>query len=371
MRSMGIRLVQMANRQIRWLLLLTFFATFARSTTAQETPSSASRQFGIDPEQIEAKLIPDKTRVMLGEPVFLSFVVINHSKKDLQVTVGGDYRNWLGRPNSFSVTVADKDGHQLNGVNVEHTMGGVLFSKKLPSEESYEFRLFLPHWAKIETVGNYDITAERILKIGLYDPKRSDPGAPTLDISRKKTCSIQVVPLDDDKLFAIIERTGKDYLAGIGEARVALTSIDDARVIPFFLQSLESRSSDMKHTALDALSKFDSDLALSAIKRALQTSGNDIANTTTRELADTLAEEIRFTAAVALSRSPHPDAKQTLLSLRSDSNRSIRNTVVQYVSKLGEIEAVPILEQMVNDSEESIRDEASRYLKIFLTKNKH
>jgi hypothetical protein len=338
--------------------------TVCRFAAAQSSQSTTNRTPDISPGQIEVKLVPDKSKVMLGEPVFLSFVVENHSKEDLQLTVGGDYRNRLGRPESFAVTVTDEDGQQIVRPDAGQTMGGLGGPQKLPAGKHFVLRLFLPHWAKIEKIGRYDISAERVLKLGKFDPNGYDLHIPTLDVPGKATSSIEFIPANRYRMGDFIDEAGSSFLAGKWEAQTTISYINDERAIPYLVRALETSIYDMKFVAVDALSKFNSDSAINAIRRALKTTGKDITNTTTRELADTSAEQIRHATAVAISKSPHPAAKQALLSLRHDHNPAIRNTVVQYASKLNSTEAIPILEEMSHDSELRISDEALRYLRM-------
>src|SRR4051794_7010594 len=93
------------------LIPALLLSLFTLSCLIQEVAAQAS---GVDEHQIEVKLVPDKATIMLGEPIYLSFIVENNSNLDLQVLVGGDYRNALGRPESFKVTVMGKDGRPVS-----------------------------------------------------------------------------------------------------------------------------------------------------------------------------------------------------------------------------------------------------------------
>src|SRR5688572_31468903 len=55
----------------------------------------------------------DKPTIMLGETTFLSFEVKNLSNTRLAFGDGGDYRNNLGRPESYKVTVVRVDGKSV------------------------------------------------------------------------------------------------------------------------------------------------------------------------------------------------------------------------------------------------------------------
>lgn len=141
-------------------LLLLVLATNLDSQ-AQEIPAITT----IPPEWIETSLVPDKTEITLGEPTWLSYVVKNKSNRDLSVIVGGDYRNSLGRPDTFRVTVIDDTGVWVPQPSSGTSMGGLVGPEIIPAFGSYTFRLFLPHWATFERPGSYVITADRLLDL--------------------------------------------------------------------------------------------------------------------------------------------------------------------------------------------------------------
>lgn len=59
---------------------------------------------------LTASVVFDKKEVMLGEPVYFTFAVANPTDAAWKCDQGGDYRNRLGRPNSFAVTVTGPGG---------------------------------------------------------------------------------------------------------------------------------------------------------------------------------------------------------------------------------------------------------------------
>jgi hypothetical protein len=52
---------------------------------------------------VDVSLIADKSTIMLGEPLYLSFVVNNKTNHGLDVWLGGDEINDLTRPDQFTV----------------------------------------------------------------------------------------------------------------------------------------------------------------------------------------------------------------------------------------------------------------------------
>lgn len=117
----------------------------------------------VNPRQIEVSLVPDLEEFQLGEPLHLTFLVKNNSDRDLQLSVGGDDRNDLGRPLTFTVVVKSDAGATLPPREVTRDWGGLGFAAKVPANGDYRFRLFLSHWAIIKKPGAYRITAKRIL----------------------------------------------------------------------------------------------------------------------------------------------------------------------------------------------------------------
>lgn len=334
-------------------------------------PSQAASK-DIDPNMIEVSLVPDKATFMLGEPIYISFIVENESDQNLQVIVGGDYRNALGRPESFTLTITDQKGNKVPQPEIGMSMGGLFGPEKLPSKGQYTFRLFLPNWATFEKTGSYTITAQRTLNILTDDPNMNWPlQYETTDIQARATAEIEVVPLNNKQMGALIDQLAKEMLNAKDDPAAAaakkLQNIQDERVIPHFIKVLKNHNYYyIKSISLRALSKFDNDDAFEALKYGLTVTGKDfIARATTMEVADSVAKNIKITAIHAISNSPHPEAINFLLSKRNDEMFEIRLTVVHALGRMRADRAVPILEEMQDDSNETIRNEVKRYLENF------
>lgn len=100
-----MRLIRQRNCVlVLFLILATFVIQTSRVTC---------KTYKADGYEIQTRLVPDRTVIMLGEPIHVSFIVENHSDQDLQMLVGGDYRNGLGRPESFTVTVQGKGNRHV------------------------------------------------------------------------------------------------------------------------------------------------------------------------------------------------------------------------------------------------------------------
>jgi hypothetical protein len=334
--------------------------------------SQAAINKSIDSNMIEVSLVPEKATFMLGEPIYVSFIVRNKSDQNLQVIVGGDYRNGLGRPESFTVTTIDKKGNKVPQPDAGTSMGGLRGPQKLPSKGQYAFQLFLPNWATFEKTGRYTITAQRILNI-CYDNQNIDywlVKGNTTDFEVKASAEIEVVSLNKEKMGELIDQLANEMLTAKDDPAAAaakkLENIRDERVIPHFIKALKTGIYNIKFVSLNALSKFENDDAFEALKYGLEVTGKDfIARSTTMEVADSLVKNIKHTAIHAISNSPNPKAIQFLLSKRNDEMDEIRLTVVHALGRMKADMAVPMLKEMQNDKNETIRSEVKRYLDKF------
>jgi hypothetical protein len=307
---------------------------------------------------------------MLGEPGWLQFSVRNLSTEDLQVLVGGDYRNALGRPESFKVRVVrESDGAGVPQPSAGQTMGGMVGPQKLSAGGEYVFRLFLPHWATFESPGRYAITCER--KLQLLQPQEGKFFAELkpVEVEVSAHTVIDVTPRDEAAMGEVIRTLGERMLAGTSDddARTAaamLATIDDERVVPWLCRAVDSKSYSLKFVGVITLAKFDSDEAFAGLQRGMATRGSDFdpASATRPELLEQSADNIRHAAAGALSRSRHPAARAFLLEQRHDSAEGVRITVLHLLGTMPPDEALPILREMSSDANERVRREAERYI---------
>lgn len=175
-------------------------------------------------------------------------------------------------------------------------------------------------------------------------------------------------PVDPATLGPLIEEWGtkmlsKDYRVSKPAMR-ELSLIADPRVIPWYVKAMKTDRYDLKFNALDQLSRLDGDDALEGLKIGMGTQGDDIGNCTKPEIAAGSAKNIRNSAAIALARSPHPQAKELLLSMEEDPATAVRLTVLQTAARMETPAALALLQRRTQDSDETVRGEAVRLLKL-------
>ncbi len=293
-----------------------------------------------DGYRFEVSLNLQKTSIMLGEPIYMDFEVKNLSSVDLGILYGGDYRNEFGRPDSFDIKVINKD-KEIVPKPKTRTMGGLIGFLKSPVGQSYNLRLYLPHWATIEKAGDYQIQIEKDLVVKKYDLKNMRFDNLLKGVPVKLTANINVIASNYKKMGEVIDSIGKKLVEGDDTARRLVPFIKDERIIKYLAQAIQKNEWLMRH-----LAKFNDDRALNAIVSRI----ND------------KEQEVRRNVSVSLALSVHPKASFYLLQMRSDKYYAIRLDVIHYLGKMKTTKSTQILKEMMNDENEQNRNEAKRYL---------
>lgn len=340
-----------AGRRLAATFRLALLPLFALA--AAGPPAAAQTAVTAEGHQLEIVLRPDKGTVMLSEPAFLSFEIRNHSAQELCVLEGGDYRNRLGRPESFTVTVTGDGGKPVPQPEVKFNMGGLLGCAMIPANGSHTRKLFLPHWATFEAAGSYTVNVKKTLAV--ENNSTQSKSSVEADVSAK----IEVVADDEDKLGAVIDSLGGTMLDADHKeserSAQALAAIDDRRVIRYFARALKKFDKSGVGTggysqtvrAASALSRFNDDAAVAALE-AVMGSRN---------------EETRLAVASAFEGSEHPKAPELLLKMRKDSYWFVRLRVAQGAGKMQSEESLALLRGMLKDEHEQVRNAARDGLK--------
>jgi hypothetical protein len=321
--------------------------------------------------QVEVTLVPDKPEILLGEPTSLSYVVRNLSREDLEILVGGDYQNDLGRPASFQVRAQRRDGRWVDQPKVGFSTGGLVGPKPLPAGGTYAFHLFLPHWATFAVHGSYTVSCKRILQLLRAGAESDFAKQPTTDIATEAQVTLEVGPRDSAALGKLIEEHGETMLRAQGEkegdaAVLALAWIDDPRVVPYFSRALSLRSYTLKFIALHVLGKFPTNEAFAALQAGMKTRAADFDS---GEQSAASAANIRTAAAGALSRSEHPKAREYLMAQYRDEAEGVRITVLHALAARSLDETKSLLLEMAKDESPRVRELAQRYLSQATTKS--
>jgi HEAT repeats len=326
--------------------------------------SAQGQAYSVNGAQIEVSLAPEKSVIMLGEPIHLSFIVRNLSGTDLCFSEGGDYRNRLGRPESYDVRAVRSDGNQVIKQIFMLGMAGVVGAVEVPVGGAATRHLFLPHWAPFVKTGIYTITCKRTLEFLDLDAEGFHSNG--ISVTVQTSVQIEVVESNHEKMGEIIEKLGAEMLAEDEEkarlAALSLNYINDERAVPYFVKAIDSGANSLVCSSLRSLSKYSADSAIEGIKKGMKASPKEMRRAGNSQSAISMAESVRLSAAIALKDSKHPDAIPLLLSMRKDSYWGVRLTVVHALCESGTPEAMEILQDMSKDENKDVSQEAIRYL---------
>jgi tetratricopeptide (TPR) repeat protein len=313
-----------------------------------------------DGHDFSVSLKVDKPTIMLGETTFLSFEVKNLSDTRLSFGDGGDYRNNIGRPESYRVTVVRDDGKSVPQPKVTIGMGGLYGSQHVPVNGSYVRKLFVPHWATFEEPGTYTVTVARTLGIAGTEPslKRSLAGE-TLSITTKATTTLTLIKTDNDHLGAVIRDIGARMLAeserdNARDAVQLLEFIKDPRTIEYWIKAVHVYSQDPD---ADGFHRF------AQTPRVLATYNTPEAWAELRSAMKSKSEKVRLDVADAFSSSNNEQALPLLLSMQGDPYWFVRLRVAQRLDKEKNDAATEILLRLLNDQNQEVWESAERALK--------
>ncbi len=316
-----------------YLILLVFLLAPAAKAEVYTSP---------DGYKFEVNLKPQKSAIMLGEPIYMDFEVKNLSDVDLGVLIGGDYQNEFAKPESFDVKAIDSNGEIVPAPKIwSFGGGGMSMFQKSPSGKSYNFRMYLPHWATFEKIGKYKIQVDKGLVVKKFDLDITSDDMRNKGIAVKVNAQIEVVRADFQKMGEIIDAIGKRLVAGDDTAERLAPFITDKRIIKYLAEAVKKNEWLMRH-----LAKFNDDRALEAIVSRINDKN----------------QEVRRNVSVSLALSVHPKAVDYLLRMREDKFAAIRLDVVHFLGKTRTAESTRILKEMMTDENKWVKLESIRYL---------
>lgn len=281
------------------------------------------------------------------EPIYASFVVRLVSGDPLILIEGGDYRNHLGRPESYAVSAIDAAGRVLPIRDAGPQLGGITSGRPLSVDKPFRRRLLLSLWVRFEGIGPHRIVVDKLLRFAREPWSAESLRKPAAEIAVKVATTLEVQPPSKEALGDVVDALGHratSNAADADEAARALASIDDDRVIPHYLRMLRNggpRSFD----ALRRLGRHGTEEAFRAVADAL-------AKPEYRSY-----EDVR-----ALGTNPHPHALELLWSFRRDAAANIRLAVLQGVFAGRAADCAERVRTFLDDPDEGVRDEARSLL---------
>jgi len=295
--------------------------------------------------ELAVRLEPDRRTIRQDEPLYLSFEVRLVAGEPLILIEGGDYRNRLGRPESYGLVAIDvKRGRSLPIRDAGPQLGGVVGGRRLTVDKPFRRRLLLALWIRFDGVGAHRISLDKQLRCTEEPWSGESIRRPAAEIAVRVSTTIEVHPPSPEALGAVIDDLGRRTLSAEDtlwrEAEQALATIDDSRVISHYVRLLQ-RPGERPFVALKRLCRHGTDEALDAVGQALA------------EPAYRSYETV-----LALGANPHPRALALLWSFRRDEAANIRLAVLQGVFQRHPADCIERARMFLDDPDRGVREEA-------------
>ena len=323
---------------------------------------------------IDAGFIPDKTKIILGQPLFITFTVANKSKFPYKFFIGGDNRGSV-RHNNFRITATDAHGKPVKDPYSYDNHGGMGNDIVLKHCEKYNERLFLNLWCAFAKPGIYTVTCQRTLREYGKKPRR-------MPISVKSSFKLTIEPFSKKQMSDVIVDLGRKLRDGkpqdLYEASLALSTIADEQIIPHLALSLTRGNFRNKLPAIRGLSQFSVNAAANALVAALKApdyvvrdaAGNALRNIKKTDYALQLllpglndkSSAIRALTAQSLGILKNKEAYDPLLKATHDHEPAVRYAAATGLGTLGCKDALQPLKRYLEDKDMGMRIAAVRGL---------
>ncbi|HWS85699.1 MAG TPA: HEAT repeat domain-containing protein [Pyrinomonadaceae bacterium] len=318
--------------------------------------------YWVDGYELDIALEPGEESFVLGERPWVFIKVENRSRTGLEMLWSIEQgRGW---PDDFDVRVVDPDGAVLPRPPADESAPGSTYASlrvRAPGDPERvspvtRVTISLDPWAKILKPGRYTVVVRRGLRVGAWGGRyRLFPGTtkPAVEVSVKT--EIEVVGGGAEHTGRMVEELGAKMLeceqpltrAQAVESAMRLSEIDDERVVGHFARALaRCGAGSIRSAALKVFGKFETEAAFEGLRRA----------------AGDADEDFRTLAALELSRSKHPKARELLLSLREDPFYGVRLMVLSALKDWDTERARRLIWEMTNDEHPMIKEEALRFL---------
>lgn len=312
---------------------------------------------------VSAGFRPDAARILLGEPLFLTWAVNNRGEQPFVFETGGDNRGSV-RHNNFHITATDAEGQPVKDPYGYNNFGGMGNAVTLAPGKEYKERLFLNHWCAFEKPGEYTVKCERTLRN--YGPE--SPRVPVVT-----TFKLTVEPSDAKRMSEIISDWGRAVQTNgpLYEASLALSTIRDERAIPHLALALTKGDYQSRIPAIEGLTNFPGNASADALTVALKDMDHAVAeraaaalrglknvDRAVENLLPELADKNAINRAVtvrALGWTGSSRAFESLLARLQDDAPSVRNEAAQAIGRNADPRSLDTLKEVLQQKDASLR----------------
>jgi hypothetical protein len=330
------------------------------------TPERYLRSYQGPGGEIQAGFVPESTRILEGEPLFINFVVRNHGQEALAFMLGGDSRGSV-RHNRFLIVarVGVYDSPLPDPYDYTH-MGGLIQNVRLEPGQAYTQPLLLQHWVSLSGLGGRlgrrmvrpdgkavqeteaDVTVVAATTLEPLQPRPAN-GKERFPVPIASPFTITVVQGDAAAMAAVVERFatqahGKDERER-RKAWFALGYMKQPAALAVLLADLPrvARKPEPEWGPATSIADGDTNVIVNALRNYIDDPR------VVPLLADLVVDRGnvgRAETCSLLGYCDHPRARAALLKV-AEEDPNLRGDAVRGLGRLKEKAAVPLLRRML------------------------
>jgi hypothetical protein len=268
-------------------------------------------------QPINAGFVPNKTTLVLGEPIIATFIVDNPGDKPFTFEFAGDLAGVtegdVGLP-AFQFAVIGPDGKPIAGPAGSGGFEGAVNAWTVRPHEQVAATLDLMKHRAVATPGKYEVSYTFDLTLNAYDEPKGNFNVPVL-----AKYDLTILPRNPANIQRVLDE--------------------------YFTEANQTRGLELRRL-IDTISSFGQVSAIAQLT-AMGTTGDP---------------EHRAAAATGLGKIADPVACAALLRINPDSSTDVRTAAIAALSAFSTDEAVAAVVRALHDPNPSIRKTAAASL---------
>lgn len=283
---------------------------------------------------VDAGFTIDAARVYAGMPLFVTFRIVNRSKRTLAYPEGGDFRHPAAM-SRFMLTAVDAAGRKV-AAKIEMSKNKFSGTRDLATGGTIVERLLINQWLTFPAPGTYELTCRRRLTLsagdteGKFDVRETFP----LTVERAGATDIR------DEIQKNGQRIRNGGIQDVLEGTYGLAEIRNEQIIPYMADSLTRGNYLNRLKAIDALAQFPGELVAAPMMVALRDRD----------------EAVRRHAGRALSALEGVDEVFVVLANQlRDGSPEQRQVVVEALAVTQDRRALDLLRKAIQDESPAVR----------------
>ena len=303
-----------------------------------------------------AGFVPDASRIIVGEPLFLTFVFSNRSEQPFEFS---HVHNEI-----FTITATNNTGLPVKSHYFGLDGNGFVSRVIVAPGKEYTSRIFLNERCIFDQPGDYTVTCRCNFK--RFSKLTNSFDRPIITVFK-----LAVLPANPERITEIIQSWARvvETNGSLDEAAQALAEFNDPQIIPP-LAALVAKDAN-NYIAVNALARFTNGAAVDALAVVLK-SGEDyeagVAKTaiTKSHQADRIARSflpeltnadanVRIQNARAMSWTGSELAFAPLCALLQDESNTVHYAAAESIGRLGDARSFAVLTNYLSNSDFALR----------------